>query len=222
MSVKTRRRASGAGAYAEIEAAANLAREQIRADQMFQWAMEGRVFTASSPIETASPDSQTDHDPENQDHMLVSDTGGSKLIVPITTRMALHTSADAGAGEAVMLLGLPTNMAVAKRVPSGTTMTILNNRSDGYDTQTAQAIYTVTEADIDFTEIGSWHWRGNAAANTYNAFKNNSIVVNHLKKGAPIILYQGATLSVNCFSATASKVRVTFQWAELDAATYLP
>jgi len=222
VTVKTRNRQAGAGAYAEIEAAANLAREQIGADQVLQWTLEGRCFTASSPLETASPDGQTDHDPENQDHMLLSDTGGAKLIVPISTRINLNTSAGSAEGEVVMLLGLPTNMAVAKRIASGTTMTILNNRSDGYGTQTAQALYTVTEADIDFTEIATWHFRSNAASNTYNAFKNNSVVVNHLKKGAPIILYQGASLSVNIFTGTASKVRVSFTWAELDASTYLP
>lgn len=222
MTVKTRNRQVGAGAGVEIEAAANLAREQIRADQVLQWTLEGRCFTASSPFETASPAGQTDHDPENQDYMLVSDTGGAKLIVPITTRIVLLTTDGSAEGEVVMLLGLPTNMAVAKRAPSGTTMTILNNRTDVYGTQTAQALYTVGESDIDHAEIASWHFRSAATDITNNAWKNHSVVVNHLKKGAPIVLYQGSSLSVCSFCAVAPYLRVTFTWAELDVSTYLP
>ena len=71
-------------------------------------------------------------------------------------------------------------------------------------------------------EVAAFHTRSNSASSTEVSINNHTVIVNHLKQGAPIILYKGAALSSHAWSATAPTYRVTFQWAELDAATYLP
>ncbi len=73
MVVKTRSVAERTGAGLEPFGAANLAGEQIFADQLLQWTLEGKCFTASPEYEVDSDTGSTDHNDTVHDYALMSD-----------------------------------------------------------------------------------------------------------------------------------------------------
>ena len=229
MVVKTRSLPSGAGADVSVAPAANLAREQISADQVLQWTLEGRCFIGSLEPETSGVAGQADGlNDQKADYMLTSDRGGLKLVVPITTTISLYTD-DGAAGKGTVSLNLvrPHNDTATLRTISGTAAHIISARSDTYNMHTASMVYTVTSSVLlqasEWVEIGFWHARMETIEATEHGFSDHTITINHLKEGAPIILQRGASLSLTAWSATtAVKTICVFTWAELDASAYLP
>ena len=104
-------------------------------------------------------------------------------------------------------------------------MTIYNNRGDAYGTHTAIAAYNCTCSALTATEmveIAKFTSVAEATRSTTVSIWDHTVTINHLKGGAPLILHKGAALSVHGWGTIATVYRVSFQWAELDAATYLP
>ena len=224
MVVKTRSVAERTGAGLEPFGAANLAGEQIFADQLLQWTLEGKCFTGSIEYEVDSDAGSTDHSDEVHDYVLQSDTPGTKLIVPISTEICMKTTGDTTI-DVSMEFNRPTNdTATLKAITVGTAMRVHNNRGDGYGTHTAIAAYNCTCTALtgtEMVEIASWACAGNAMAATSLSIFDHSYTINHFRN-APIILQKGAALSLHAWGSTAPVYRVSFQWAELDSATYLP
>ncbi len=224
MSVEARSAAArGTGV---LNAAANLAREQISADQVLQWTLEGKCYTASIPMETASEALATALSDIVCEFALLSDLSGTKLIVPISTTLSL----DKGNGSQIHTIRLAHSRPGAERavveVLTGTAMTITNNRSDGYGNNSASALYDCTSSIIAATE---WvEVKTIEAYSGYGESTNHSLgglthVINHLRDGAPIILQKGAALMVTGWEGNgAALARCVFTWAELDASVYLP
>jgi len=205
--------------------AANLASEMITSDQIFQWTLEGKCFTASIPVESDPPDGGTDHSDTAQTYMLNSDTAGTKLIIPLATTICPEV-VSSGSETVLWVVAhiRSTNATGTLRTVSGTSMTIINNRGDLYGTQTATALYTVTSSALvaaDWNEIAVFktNQKSNQSANT--GIAQNTVVLNHFNEMAPLVLYKGGSLSAQCFASTAPRMRLTFQWAELDASVYL-
>ena len=228
MVVKTRSLPAGAGADVSVAPAANLAREQILADQVLQWTLEGKCFIGSLEPETGGVDGQTTLNDQKADFMLTSDRGGLKLVVPITTTISLYTDNNA-TGEISVRLNLvrPHNDTATLRTISGTAAHIISSRSDTYNMHTASMVYTVTSSALlqasEWCEIGFWKARAETIEATEHGFSDHTITVNHLKEGAPIILQRGASLSTTAASVTtAVATLVTYTWAELDASAYRP
>jgi len=225
MTVKTRSVAERTGAGLEPLGAANLAGEQIFADQLLQWTLEGRCFTASIEYEVDSDAGSTDHDDLVHDYVLQSDIPGTKLIVPISTEICLKTTGGDGRINVSVEFNRPTNdTATLKAITVGTAMRVHNNRGDGYGTHTAIAAYNCTCTALTATEmveIAKFTCSRDAIASTAVSIYDLSYTINHFRN-APIILQKGAALSTHAWGGTAPVYRVSFQWAELDAATYLP
>ena len=228
MTVKTRSVAERTGAGLEPLGAANLAGEQIFADQLLQWTLEGKCFIGSLEPETGGIGGQTTLSDEAHDFMLTSDRGGLKLVVPITTTISLFTDNNA-TGEISVRLNLvrPHNDTATLRTISGTAAHIISSRSDTYNMHTASMVYTVTSSALlqasEWCEIGFWKARAETIEATEHGFSDHTITVNHLKEGAPIILQRGASLSTTAASVTtAVATLVTYTWAELDASAYRP
>lgn len=204
---------------------ANLASEMITSDQVFQWTLEGRCFTASIPFQSDPPDGGTAVSDTAHTYMLTSDTAGTKLIIPLVTTMCPEV-VSSGSETVVWQVALirATDATATVRTVSGAGMTIINNRSDLYGTQTATALYTVTSSALvaaDWNEIAAFktNQKANQSANT--SIAQNTVTLYHFGEMAPMVLYKGGSLGVQCYAATAPRMRVTFQWAELDASVYL-
>jgi len=108
---------------------------------------------------------------------------------------------------------------------SGTALTVLNNLGVGYGNHTATALHTVTVAALDGTgdHTEARHFIHGVKGIDADAFADLSLTVNWLKDGAPIVLYKGSALLIYAYTGDgAGTARPVFQWAELDAATYLP
>ena len=225
MTVETRVSPSRSTAGTVGDGIANLAGEQITSSQIFQWTLEGRCFTASIPVESDPPNGGTDHSDTAQTYMLSSDTAGTKLIIPLVTTICPDT-VSSGSEAVIWQIALirATNATATLRTVSGTSMTIINNRCDLYGTQTATALYTVTSSALvaaDWNEIGIFRTNQKAHQSSNNGIAQSTVVMNHFSEMAPMVLYKGGSLSAQCWAATAPRMRVSFQWAELDASVYL-
>ena len=145
------------------------------------------------------------------DYLLTADWTGSKIVIPISTSVGLYTLP--GSGGVFVSVGMirPINDTATKRTITLTTTNrhILNNRGDLYDNQTATAGYTASGADLgatEWVELASYHTRTSGGSNTplrntSSGIWDNTIHINHLKDSAPIVLYKGASLSVQTWCA---------------------
>ena len=206
MIIQTRGSPSRSVAGAVGSPAANLAMEMITADQVLQWTLEGNCYTASVPLQTDGIDGRGNHDDTAQAFMLTSDLNGTKLIVPLVTTISPNSvSASSAAQEYSIAVIRPTTSTLVRRTVSGTSMTIHNNRSDGYGNQVATALYTVTSSALDGTgdwnEICAFHVNINSDDNANVGIGEHTVQVCHFKDMAPIILCKGASLSVQTWSS---------------------
>ncbi len=226
MSVQARSDPQPTSAGNIINAAANLAGEQISADQILQWTMEGKVFTAAIPVETASqavPATLADITPEAA---LTADNDGNKFVIPISTTVSWDKANGSAVHQAKLVHVRPRTALATVNTITGTGMTITNNRSDLFGTETARAIYGGTSAAVaatEFVELVTWGTYTGHGESTNAFFGSLTKTYNHLREGAPTILHSGASLFVYAWEGNgAALARYVFTWVELDTSTYKP
>ena len=225
--IQTRTSPARAAAGLNINPAANLAKEIISAKQVFQWTLEGKCYTAAIEPETDSIAGQTAYDDTKQTYILTSDLTGSRIVVPISTIICAFDNTGTGI-EYISVNIIRSSLGTAVlRTLSGTVMTVTNNRLDLYGGQSATAYHTATSSALDgtgdWTRIAHFACESGIYLSSENGIRGNTVFINHLQHGAPLVLCKGSSLSViYSSSGTAPKCRVTFQWAELSASDYLP